>query len=990
MPGPAGVPARVSARLPAPGRLAGRLSAILAPWQARLAFGAAMGVGGLLVEFALNGVTDADTGFAALYLFLVLSAASGGMVSALTTTVVSVVGQGAIFYEPVGSFAVGSSANVVHLGFFAATGTLVSLITNGLLRARVRAERASNEVALMYEAEQAARRAAQQAEIRASRLQDVTAALAQASTPAEVADVIVDLGLGSLGATEGSVSLLSDDGMRVDRIVAKGYPAPVAEQYRSYPIDLAIPAADALRRGVPVILESPAEIEASYPAYAEAFALVGAQSVVALPFEVDGRIRGGVNVLFSEPRHLTAAERVYMEALARECGQALVRARLREAEEQARADAAAAEAALGFLADVGDILSSSFDYEITLNRIAGLAVRVLADRCSVDIRRDDGTIECVATAFAHPGSPGAGARESIREPTAGAEAVIATGGPVLVATIPDGAMGEGPDAPGGVDVRSYMAVPLRRADGPFGAITFVSETPGRFNEEALAIASDLAARASAAVERALLFREATQFIATVDASLDAVFMYDPVSLRFTYVNQGAVNQVGFTRAELLAMSAIEIKPEFDEAGYRELIAPLLSGERPSITFTTTHLHRDGTHVPVEVFLQGVRLPGGNVRMIVTARDIRQQIEVEANLYRLARAERSRAAELSAVIRGMGEGVLVCDPGGRVILSNPAVATILSTTVERYEDLVSLLEPPADGLPRLGAAAGPVEVRMADTDRWLDVSTYPVSLESGDLSGEAETTIIMLRDVTAARNARAAREAFIGVMSHELRTPITTIYGTTKLFSRAATSPELMRSMLVDVEAEADRLYRLVEDLLILSRSESGIEVEGEPVLLQHIVRSVIRAESIRWPETDFAALVPGGLPPVSGDRTHLEQVVRNLLANAAKYSPPGTRVEVQGAVEGGDVVIRVLDSGPGFSADEAKHLFELFYRSPSTSKKATGAGIGLYVSKALIEAMGGRIWAQPRPGVGAEFGFSVPILEVDYDPDDVDEAPPAG
>jgi signal transduction histidine kinase len=224
------------------------------------------------------------------------------------------------------------------------------------------------------------------------------------------------------------------------------------------------------------------------------------------------------------------------------------------------------------------------------------------------------------------------------------------------------------------------------------------------------------------------------------------------------------------------------------------------------------------------------------------------------------------------------------------------------------------------------------------------------------------------------------------MSHELRTPITTIYGTTKLFRRASSSPELMRSMLEDVEGEADRLYRLVEDLLILSRSETEIQVEGEPVLLQHVVRSVIGGEAPRWPQTRFTSSLPAGLPPVSGDKTYLEQVVRNLLSNAAKYSPPGSTVEVRAEMHGGDIALRVLDTGPGFSDEEAQSLFGLFYRSPSTAKKASGAGIGLYVCRALIEAMGGRIWAQARPEGGAEFGFTVPILDVEAEPDEADEA----
>jgi two-component system sensor histidine kinase KdpD len=191
-------------------------------------------------------------------------------------------------------------------------------------------------------------------------------------------------------------------------------------------------------------------------------------------------------------------------------------------------------------------------------------------------------------------------------------------------------------------------------------------------------------------------------------------------------------------------------------------------------------------------------------------------------------------------------------------------------------------------------------------------------------------------------------------------------------------------MLADVEAEADRLHRLVEDLLILSRAETGIQIEGEPVLLQHVIRSVVAGESARWPGTTFMALVPPGLPPVSGDRTYLEQVVRNLIGNAAKYGPPLSTVEVRAEVRVGEIAVLVLDEGPGFATAEAANLFDLFYRSPATAKKAAGAGIGLYVARALIEAMGGQIWAHARPGGGAEFGFTVPILESEGEPDDFD------
>jgi signal transduction histidine kinase len=240
--------------------------------------------------------------------------------------------------------------------------------------------------------------------------------------------------------------------------------------------------------------------------------------------------------------------------------------------------------------------------------------------------------------------------------------------------------------------------------------------------------------------------------------------------------------------------------------------------------------------------------------------------------------------------------------------------------------------------------------------------------------EGHSTILILRDVTAARQAEQAREAFIGVLSHELRTPVTTIYGYAKVLRRPnrRTPPA---EMLADIEIEADRLYRIVEDLLALSRVEGGITVAGEPLLIQHLAEPLVTSEAQRWPAIHFEAEVPRDLPAVFGERTYVEQVLRNLLSNAAKYSPPDSTVTLVATSTPTDVVVRVLDRGAGIAEGESDRLFQLYYRSPRTARQATGAGIGLYVSRELIQAMGGRIWADPREGGGSDFGFSLPRCE---------------
>ncbi len=705
-------------------------------------------------------------------------------------------------------------------------------------------------------------------------------------------------------------------------------------------------------------------------------------------------------------RELAAAMTAARQASTEQSRLYAAEAEARRAAETAEAQSASARSALAFVADASRVLSTSLDYAVTLQRVVDLAVPAIADWCSVDLIDPAGRIRSLASAHVNPELAPVLREYRERFPPVrllrGSAEVIASSRPMLLreltddlidATSPDPEIAEYAKR---LRTRSYIAVPLISAGQTIGAIALGSTTPGRFGDAELQLAEDLASRAAAAIEHSRLYRDASQFIATVDATLGAVFMYEPRNLRFTYVNQGAMAQVGLSRDQLLSMRAIDIKPDFDETSYRALIEPLLDGSQASLTFSTSHLRSDGQIVPVEVSLQCVRLPGGDARMIVTARDIRQQIEVQASLLRLARAERSRAAELSAVIQGMGEGVLEFGGDGDVVLSNPAAVRMLGESITSYSELIARLEAPAERLPALGTDGGPVELRVRGANRWLEASTYVVPVDPAEFDApdrrpaepEAPSTILLLRDVTAARQAQAAQEAFIGVLSHELRTPITTIYGSTKLLRRPhGASPVQLDGMLADIEDEADRLYRLVEDLLILSRAETGLLIEGEPVLLQHVVRSVLASEAARWPRTTFTEQIPPGLPPVSGDRTYLEQVVRNLLSNAAKYSPPGSIVLLTAEAAEHDVIVRVLDEGPGIVDAEADLLFQLFFRSSSTSRKASGAGIGLYVCNALIQAMGGRIWARSRAEGGSEFGFSVPMLDSDEALDDsVDES----
>jgi PAS domain S-box-containing protein len=231
-----------------------------------------------------------------------------------------------------------------------------------------------------------------------------------------------------------------------------------------------------------------------------------------------------------------------------------------------------------------------------------------------------------------------------------------------------------------------------------------------------------------------------------------------------------------------------------------------------------------------------------------------------------------------------------------------------------------------------------------------------------------------------RRAGTFREAFLDVISHELRTPITTILGLTQILNRPDRSidPDQQATLIDDISAESERLHRLVEDLLVLTRAERGeFTIEAEPLEIRRLLARVAERESRRLPGLAITTDVPRDLPIVAGEETYVEQIVRNILSNAAKYTPVGTPVVIRAEQDGETVAIRVLDSGPGIDPASANRAFELFYRDPARARTVAGSGIGLFVCWSLVHAMGGTVWARPRPEGGSEFGFALPVLRDD-------------
>ncbi|HEY7738195.1 MAG TPA: ATP-binding protein [Candidatus Limnocylindria bacterium] len=356
-----------------------------------------------------------------------------------------------------------------------------------------------------------------------------------------------------------------------------------------------------------------------------------------------------------------------------------------------------------------------------------------------------------------------------------------------------------------------------------------------------------------------------------------------------------------------------------------------------------------------------------------------------------RSEHAARAELESIVAAIGEGIMVSDADGTVSLMNQAAIDLLGRRIDRFDAVAEAFAGDADSPTpaQLLVAEGPstAEYELVADGRRIELSSFPLLVE-----GEASRRVLLLRDVTEARRRDRVRDAFLSLLSHELRTPMTAVYGGATLLQRVGDQldAETRQELRNDIVYEADRLSRLIDDLLVLTRLEGGVEVGHEPALLQHLVSEVVAQDRRSANGTTIEVAMDAGLPPVIGDETGIRQVTHNLISNAVKYSPPASTVEVRvEATDADEVTVRVLDRGPGLADEETAQVFEPFYRGPATERAAPGLGIGLFVCQRLVEAMGGRIWTSPREGGGSEFGFALEVWPIEAEVDEsVDASQP--
>jgi PAS domain S-box-containing protein len=375
-----------------------------------------------------------------------------------------------------------------------------------------------------------------------------------------------------------------------------------------------------------------------------------------------------------------------------------------------------------------------------------------------------------------------------------------------------------------------------------------------------------------------------------------------------------------------------------------------------------------------------------IEAVVALAGTASAVLANAELYQRVAIERERSL---AILENVADGIVAVDREGNVVLWNDAAERI--TGVPRTE---ALGRTPAQVLQRNIALPGEhpagnrlVAIRRGTEEVWLSLTEAIMRDPTGAEAGR----IFAFRDVSADRAVEQMKSDFVSMVSQELRRPLTSIYGFAETLLRRATAfgEEERVTFLRYIASETERLTAIVDRLLSVARLDAGdLEVQLGHVDMRPLVsEAVARAErSETMNGHRFVLDLPDEPLGARADREKLKQVLAHLLDNAVRYSPQGGTVTVAARERGGAIEVRIVDEGIGISALDRERIFRKFYRGDSRGRNAGGTGLGLFLARGLVSAMGGRIWVDSEEGKGSSFVFELPAAvpsETEFEPERV-------
>jgi PAS domain S-box-containing protein len=671
------------------------------------------------------------------------------------------------------------------------------------------------------------------------------------------------------------------------------------------------------------------QTDSNFPRAAEAVAK-GLHGAFAFPVTTSETTVGVVEFFSRAPQQVDPELLETANTLGAQIGQFTARIQATSDAERAMARTEAAERRARFLAEAGAALAESLDYGRTLRRVAELSVPAIADWCTVAVLDHKGELRRVAVTHRDPDKrdlaaryegiylPGQHRGDSLRAAQAGGKAVFVpcvTDADLVAAAQDEGHL----ELLRGLGCTSCIMVPMLVHGDAVGVLSLMlSDAARRFTEADLALAEELAHRAALAVDNARLYRDAqrkqelTRFLA---------------------------------EATIVLSSSLDYEATFQRLA--DLVVP-----------------RFGDWCAVDV------LEGGAIRQIAVAHADPAKIELAREIRQKYPIDPTSPTGVPNVLR-TGRTELYEDIPDDLLVRSTKDAEHL-----RLSRLLGLRSAVVIPLVLGGRILGGLTLVWAESGRHYEPDELPLLEELGRRGAAAVENARLYSD---AQRAIRLRDEFLSVASHELRTPLTSLQLQVSAMLRLMNSgrveqlaPATLATRIKTIDRHVDRMGRLVNNLLDVSRATVGqLELELAEVNVASVIRQVVdRFEGeLSAAGCEVTLSLDEGLTGY-GDRARLDQILSNLLSNAIKYGK-GKPIEVSSASADGSATVSVRDHGMGILEQDQQRIFDRFARAVS-SENYGGLGLGLWIVRVLIEAMGGGVRVESKPGEGATFVISLP------------------
>lgn len=353
------------------------------------------------------------------------------------------------------------------------------------------------------------------------------------------------------------------------------------------------------------------------------------------------------------------------------------------------------------------------------------------------------------------------------------------------------------------------------------------------------------------------------------------------------------------------------------------------------------------------------------------------------------ANARQTAELAATMASLADGLVVFNPAGDIIRMNDAAAHLLGYspdeptmpfTARMYALHVQALDGslyPPDETPTGRALRGDTTkgavmvLHHPDHTVWVLASAAPIRMPDGRFLGAVTT----FSDITPLHDLQE-QQILLHLVSHDLRSPLSVIYGHAQLIQDRITElgvDGVITDSLYAMRRGVKRMTAMIDDLTELARIEGGqLQLKRVPVEMAAYLQDFLQRSATVLDLPRIHLDLAPEVPPVPADYDRLDRIFSNLLSNALKYSDPGTPVQVRVCQQDGEVVVSITDHGHGIPPDDVSHLFQRFYRVIG-EQRAEGIGLGLYITKVLVEAHDGHIWVESEVGIGSTFYFTLPL-----------------